>query len=456
MSDISLHLSGEGWKNRSNADLVKVSLRALKAAISAADPRGLIRRSVKLSDDGRLAIGSLSLRPSDFRRILVIGGGKASALMAAEVERLLGASITGGVVIIPDYQKKYRLERILLRRASHPLPGRAGLKGVEEMLELVSHPSKDDLIFCLISGGGSALMTAPRIGITLHDKMMTTKLLLASGAPIEEINAVRKHLSEIKGGRLAAKLYPAKVVSFILSDVVGDRIDTVASGPTAPDETTFLDARRVIKTYGLMRRAPSVVRSLIEKGVDGKVEETPKRESRVFRDVHNIVIGSNLLARNAASEYLAQRGFRTVALRGELKGEARIAGAALARRLLRGNPRVPTAFVTGGETTVNVKGRGGGGRDQEAALAAAMALSMSKGTLLATLATDGIDGPTDAAGAIVDGTTVERARKVGLDAYRCLERNDSYTLLRKLGDLLVSGPTGTGVNDIFIAMSAGS
>jgi glycerate-2-kinase len=405
-----------------------------------------------------LEIGTLSFKLSEFRRVLVIGGGKATSGMALETEQILDGWITGGSVNIPAYTKPWpKSKKINFNPAPHPIPSEDGVRGVKNMLRLVGQPSEDDLVICLISGGGSALMPLPSTRILLSDKQNTTNLLLKSGAKIDEINAVRKHLSDLKGGRLAEELYPATVLSLIISDVVGDKLDSIASGPTVPDDTTYADTFTILQERRLWRSVPSSVRKRIQRGKEGKLPETPKRGSRIFKRVHNVLVGTNKESCQAAAKVLEKRGYHSLILSTRLQGEARevgkkLAGICISIRENQLPVAPPAAVVAGGETTVTVRGKGRGGRNQELVLSAASSIRGIPGILVASIGTDGVDGPTDAAGAVVDGTTVERGFKKGMDTDTFLRENDSYSLFNKLDDLIVTGPTGTNVNDIVIAI----
>lgn len=426
-------------------------MSAFRAALVAADPAKLVRRSVKL-DGEILRVGRLKIPLDGFRRVFVLGGGKATGAMAMEVERLLGGRITDGVVNVPDYLPLPRLGRISAHPSTHPYPTLKGVEGVREMIKLADISREEDLFLCLFSGGGSSLMPSPAEGVSLEDKVATTKLLLKSGADIGEMNVVRRHLSSFKGGRLAERLRSSTVVSLVISDVPGDRFDTVSSGPTAPDSSTFAQARKVLGKYHIWNKVPASVRALISQGERGEIPETPKPRSLIFRRVHNILIGSNKNARVAAYRHLTARGIPTRLHRGFYQGEAAKVGESLASELLRG-PKGPRALVAGGEATVVVMGEGKGGRDQELVLSAARLLRGRGPATFAALATDGIDGPTEAAGAIADDTTVDRGLGLGLNPDRAIYDNDSNSYFRKLGGLLVTGPTGTNVNDIVIAFS---
>jgi len=323
------------------------------------------------------------------------------------------------------------------------------------MLELVSQAEEKDLVICLLSGGGSSLMPQPCKGVSLRDKRKVTDALLKSGATINEINTVRKHISAIKGGWLAKRAYPATVVNLILSDVVGDPLDSIASGPTVPDPTTFQDAIEVLKRYGLWTKVPVSVRKALLDGEKGLTPETPKAGDEVFRRVHNVVVGNTLTATSAAHGSFKKAGLNASLLTSFLEGQARDVGtvlASVAKEVIKsGNPvPKPAGVVAGGETTVTVVGKGKGGRNQEIALGAALKIGGLDGVVVASMSTDGVDGPTDAAGALVDGKTMIRARRLGLDSRAFLAENDSYTFFSRLGDLLFTGPTGTNVCDVSV------
>ncbi len=433
-------------------------LEALEKGLRAADPGTFVRKKVRLKGH-HLYAGSQSFDLSSYDRVLVIGGGKASPGRAFEIERILGDRSTTGIVNVPhNLRAKTRSRNIVFHTATHPLPAESGVSGVEKMLELVGRASRRDLIICVLSGGGSALMPLPAPGLTIEDEQKATKLLLKVGARIDEINAVRRHLSAIKGGRLAERLFPATVLSLIISDVVGNKVENIASGPTAPDTSTYADARRILSKYQLGKIVPASVRRMLEKGNAGFLRETPKPGSRAFEKVYNLVVGSNRESCVAVAQFLRLKGYRTLVLSTRLQGEARHVGTVLAGILLEVNGtrlsiRSPFAFVTGGETTVAVKGRGVGGRNQELVLSAALEMLGLRRAAMASMATDGIDGPTPAAGALADGETVERGLERKLDAERFLERNDSFNFFHKLDDLIITGPTGTNVNDLVVAAS---
>ncbi|MCS7287235.1 MAG: glycerate kinase [Anaerolineae bacterium] len=425
----------------------------INAALKAVDPAEAIRKVVKREND-KLIVADRIYDLSYFQRIIVVGGGKAGAPMAAAVEEVLGERITGGWV---NVKEGYILEpfpaRIYINQAGHPTPNEAGFEGAKKIMEMVSGLGERDMVITLISGGGSALMPLPAEGITLEDKKLATSLLLRCGATINEMNALRKHISAIKGGQLAKAAYPATIISLILSDVVGSPLDTIASGPTAPDPTTFSDAWKVLEKYGILTEMPQSIVERLQRGMKGEIPETPKPGDPVFDRVQNVIIADNYIAATAALEEARRWGFNALLLTTFLEGEAREIGkavAALGKEIaLRGIPIPPPAcLILGGETTVTIKGKGKGGRNQELALAAAIALEGWDEITIVTLATDGTDGPTDAAGAIVDGTTVRRGLEKGLSPLAYLQDNDSYTFFKALGDLLVTGPTNTNVNDL--------
>jgi glycerate 2-kinase len=433
---------------------------ALREALKAADPYAILNQKLSLAGD-ELKVDSLTFDLSRFERVLVIGGGKASGKMAAAVERILGARITGGFVNIPDnLRPRPRCRHIKLHGASHPIPGEEGVEGVETMLKLVGNPTERDLVICLISGGGSALLPLPAEGVLLGDVRKATHLLVRSGAEISEINTVRKHVSAVKGGRLAQRLYPASVLSLIISDVVGDELDVIASGPTAADTTTYADAEAVLRKHGLWKKVPLGIRTAIEGGVAGVTEETPKEGSKVFERVHNVLIANSLQSCHAAADMLRERGYSTLVLSTMISGEAKeigkLLGGVVRGMAMNGLPLQPPAcVVAGGETTVAVRGDGRGGRNQELVLSAAIEIAGLEGAYVASMGTDGTDGLTTAAGALADGGMIPRARKLGLDAAAFMGNNDSHSFFRRVGGLIVTGPTETNVNDIMIAMARG-
>ena len=427
------------------------ALDVLAAALVAVDPETAVRRFLQRDGD-QLRVEGRVYDLRRYRRVLVVGAGKAGAAMARAVEGVLGDRVAAGVVNVKDGYTA-PTERVRLVEAGHPIPDERGVAGARQMAELLRDAGPDDLVLCLISGGGSALMELPPEGLALADLQRLTDVLLRSGATINEMNAVRKHLSLIKGGGLARLAHPATVVALILSDVVGNPLDVVASGPTVPDTATYADAVAVLDRRQLWDQVPATIADRLRAGQAGRLPETPKPGDPIFESVQNVVVASNELAALAAVERAEELGFRTLLLSTYVEGEAREVGkvfAAVARELAtagRPLPR-PACVVAGGETTVTVRGSGKGGRNQELALSAALALGGLRDVLVVAAATDGTDGPTDAAGALVDGTTVERALALGLDPYAHLADNDAYHFFARLGDLLVTGPTNTNVNDL--------
>jgi len=420
--------------------LRRVARAIVRAAIEAANPARAVERALeKLSVDR-------------YERIIVVGAGKASAEMARAAERALGRRISAGL-INTKYGHLAKLKRIELNECGHPVPDQNGVEGARRIAALAAGAGPRDLVLALISGGGSALLPLPAEPVMLEEKQTTTRLLLACGATIHEINAVRKHLSAIKGGQLARLAAPATVVALLLSDVVGDPLDVIGSGPCAPDASTFADAWTVITKYGLETKVPVSVRERLT----GATEETPKAGDACFARVRNEIVGSNRLAVDAAARAAREAGFRPLVLSTTIEGETRDVAAmhaAIAREVLAtGRPaRRPLCLISGGETTVTIHGEGLGGRNQEFALAGAIALSGLNGVLIASAGTDGTDGPTDAAGAWADGATLERAAALGLSAKQFLARNDSYHFFEPLGDLIKTGPTGTNVMDIRLVL----
>ena len=434
------------------------AITVLEAALNSVDPYKAVLNNLKIVD-GKLRVGNFKASLDDLRKIVVIGGGKAGGAMAEAVESVLGDRVSGGCVnVLQGTEFRYNLKKIRLQGASHPIPNNDGVRGVAEMLMLISSMREKDLVICLISGGGSALMPYPAEGISLEDKQDVTSRLLMKGATIDDLNAVRKHLSAIKGGQLARRCYPTRVVSLILSDVVGDPLDTIASGPTSPDTTTFRNAVDVLKKYKLWDDICSQVRERLEYGVKKVIVETPKPGDEIFNHVTNIIVGNNSIAAESAVEAAKALGYNSLIVSTMFEGEAAEVGtvlAGIARELAaKGRPlKPPAAIIVGGETTVNVRGSGRGGRNQELALSLARRITGLK-AVAASLATDGIDGPTEASGAIVDGETSTKASEAGLSIEKFLAENDSYSFFERIGDMIVTGPTGTNVNDLVLIITS--
>lgn len=452
-------------------------MEVLNAALQAVDPYLAVLNALR----------SQPLVEATTGKVYVIGAGKAGAAMAQAAQDFLGERIAEGLVLVKDevgmfeepalseakgskvgnYQppnlSTFQPSNLQLatRPASHPVPDERGVEGTAHILRIADRAGEDDLVICLISGGGSALLVSPAEGISLDDIQTTTQLLLRSGAAINELNAVRKHLSQVSGGQLVRRASPARVVSLILSDVVGSPLDVIASGPTAPDPTTYGDALAVVEHYGLLERLPASVISRLRKGVSGlnwakpkNLPETPKPGDPVFDKVSNCVVAGNVVAVEAAASRAGAMGFNTIIMSTYLEGEAREAGtmlAGIAKEIAaHGRPaQRPACVLFGGETTVTVRGSGSGGRNTELALGAALALDgLGPDLAVVSFATDGGDGNSPCAGAIADGTTIDRAKSLGLDARAALANNDSYTFWHSLGDAIITGPTGTNVNDV--------
>jgi len=433
------------------ARLRKDALKIFRAGLRAVDSAGAVKRHV-LRRGNILTVGPRSYNLKNYDGIYVVGAGKASAAMARPLEKVLGDRLRSGIINVKSGYIR-PLRRIAVNEAGHPVPDQAGQRGTRQIIKLLSRTGKKDLVFVLISGGGSALLPAPAPGLTLEDKRQTTQRLLESGAAIQEINAVRKHISAIKGGRLARLAYPSSLITLILSDVIGDSLESIASGPTVPDRTTFSDCLRILNKYGITGKVPPAVLDHLKRGTQGKVEETPKMNDPAFIRTQSLIVGNNMQAVLAANKKAKALGYNSLVLSTAIQGETQeiaLMHAALAREVLAsGHPvRRPACLISGGETTVTVRGWGLGGRNQEFALAAAIAIDGLTDVLILSGGTDGTDGPTDAAGAIADGTTAARARALGMESERYLRENDSYNFFQPLGDLLVTGPTFTNVMDL--------
>ena len=425
------------------------------AGVKAADPRRILSPVVSLRRNV-LRVGRREFPLSPDQRILVGGAGKASAAMAANLEKILGPRITDGCINV-KYGHGERLRFIRIQEAGHPLPDEKGLQGSKEILNLLSQATERDLVIFLISGGGSALMPYPVPGISLEEKQQVTQLLLRCGATIQEVNAIRKHLSLLKGGGLAKRVFPATLITLILSDVIGDPLDAIASGPTVPDPTTFADCAAILDRYALWEKIPPSVAEHFQEGLKGRREETLKPGDPIFQKVTNLVVGNNFQSVKAAQEKARSLGYRPLILSSLVEGETREVAkvhAAIAKEvLLSGNPLpTPACILSGGETTVTLVGNGKGGRNQEFVLAAAIEIAGWKDIVILSAGTDGTDGPTDAAGAIADGETLARAEEMGMKARDYLRENNSYPFFEKLQDLLLTGPTGTNVMDLRIML----
>jgi len=426
-----------------------------QAALRAVEPGAAIRRHMRCEDD-RLHIADHTYDLRQYDGLYVIGVGKAGAAMARAMEELLGDRLRGGHVIV-KYGHGGPVKRVILHEAGHPIPDEAGVRATHTVIDFVSTRGPRDLVLGLLSGGGSALSPAPIEGITLAEKQEVTRLLLACGATIHEINAVRKHISQIKGGQLARLACPATLIALVLSDVVGDALDVIASGPTVPDTSTFADCQEILRKYRLFDTIPVSIRRHLEAGLSGTVPETPKPGDAVFDRTQTVIIGRNLQALEAAGREATALGYQTLILSSAIEGETREVAkvhAGIAKEVLASEHPIaaPACILSGGETTVTLRGEGKGGRNQEFALALALNIDNMAGIAALSAGTDGTDGPTDAAGAVVDWTTCTRAAQQGLQPRQALEHNDAYPFFSRLGDLLITGPTHTNVMDVRIML----
>jgi hydroxypyruvate reductase len=419
-----------------------------RQVLAAAEPGRLLRAALSV-ENGLLRAGPFTVELATLARLLVLGCGKAGGAMAQATEAILGDRITDGFAVVKDGYVR-PTTRIQLAEARHPVPDARGEAAASRLLAMASAAAERDLILFLVSGGGSALTPAPAPPVTLEEKQAVTRALLGAGAPIGELNAVRKHLSRIKGGQLARAASPAHVVTLALSDVIGDPLDVIASGPTAPDPTTFDQALEIIERRIGIDAAPHSVVERLRAGTRGAIAETPKPGDPLFERVANVVIGNNDVVADAAIRAATRLGWRPQLVTCALEGEARDAAVTLVREARSTAPG--TCLLASGETTVTVRGRGRGGRCQEFALAAAVEIRGTPDIVVLAAGTDGTDGPTDAAGAIVDGDTVMRARANGVDPSRALANNDAYTVLRVTGDLLITGPTNTNLLDLYLVL----
>jgi hydroxypyruvate reductase len=430
------------------------------AALAAVDPRNAVLKAIRV-DGGNLLVGDAAYDLDAYERVIVVGAGKATARMALAIESLLGNRLAAGLIVV-KYGHTAALSIIEQAEAAHPVPDENGVVAAHSILNMLHAADEKTLVICLLSGGASALLAAPVEGVTLHDKQDTTRLLLNAGATINELNAVRKHLSAVKGGRLAQAAYPAQMITLILSDVIGDPPDVIASGPTAADGSTFADAWAVIVKYDLQAGLPANVASHLQRGIAGTIPETVKENDPCLTNTLNVIVASLRQALAAAQEQAVQLGFATHILFDGLQGEAREAASLLARsaraELDAMEPGTCHCLLSGGETTVTVRGNGMGGRNQELALAFALEIEGWSGVSLLSAGTDGSDGPNDAAGALVDGGTAAQARSAGIDPRRYLDDNDSYNFFQSYDAAtdarshLKTGPTGTNVMDIQIVL----
>jgi glycerate 2-kinase len=428
--------------------------KLLIRGLAAVNARTAVCRAISRSGD-ELSIGRRRYDLRRYERVVVAGAGKATAPMAQAVEQQLGPRLDGGLVVV-KYGHRLPTKRIIVAEAGHPVPDQSGQRAAARLCAMAAELGRHDLLIVLLSGGASSLLPGPVLGVTLSDKQRTTRELLRCGASIQDINTVRKHLSRVKGGRLA-ELTKATVVTLILSDVLGDDLSAIASGPTAPDPTTYKEAVGVLKRYRIWRTVPQRVRQHLDRGCQRLVSETPKPGTSLFRRVYHHVIGNNATAVTAVARAAREAGFRTLVHTPALTNEAREAGkqfGAIARDIARAGKPIqrPCCVVVGGETTVTVTGKGKGGRAQEFAAAAALEIAGLANVWVVAIGTDGTDGPTDAAGAVVDGDTVTRAQRRSVDLEGALKRHNTYPALKRLHQLITTGPTGTNVNDLYLLL----
>ena len=433
------------------------SIQIIEEAIRSVNPYSALQEFINVEND-ILRINETTIDLNNIDKIIVVGGGKASIPMAEALEDILHNRITHGIVnTIHEVANQGDLKLIKVNGAAHPIPDKSGVKGVRSMLKMVSTLNENDLVFTLISGGGSSLMPLPADNIRLEEIQIVTDKLLRAGATINELNSVRKHLSAFKGGQLARKIFPARTIGLILSDVIGDPLDTIASGPTAPDDSFFKDAVNVLRKYDLWNQIPENVKKRLEMGVDGMIVETPKTGDKIFERVENFIVANNLTAAEAGATKASEIGYNVQVLSTFIEGEARQLGlflGGISKGLIyNGNPLpTPAAIIMGGETTVKVSGNGKGGRNQEVVLSSIKMIEGLK-TLIASVGTDGIDGPTEAAGAIADGQTFSKTKSMKLDPLLYLNNNDSFSFFEEISDLIITGPTRTNVNDLSIILA---
>ncbi|MDZ7266286.1 MAG: glycerate kinase [candidate division KSB1 bacterium] len=427
------------------------------AGLSAVDPERAVLRALR-RDGALLHLAGETFDLNKFNRVLVLGAGKASPAMAAAVESRLADRIADGLIVTKDGHGR-PLQKCQVVEAGHPVPDSRGEQAARKLLQLAETAQINDLVICLISGGGSALLPLPAGEITLADEQQVTALLLSHGVTIHETNTVRKHISRLKGGQLAAAVYPATLVTLVVSDVIGDPLDIIASGPTVPDPSKFSDAERVLVLYGVWPKLPARVRDYITAGCRGHVPETPKPGDPIFTKNLAHIVACNADAISACERHARSLGYNTMVLSHRVQGEAREIGrfyAALLHHVVdAGQPiAAPACILAGGETTVTLRNPGGkGGRNQEMALSVALDIDGLPNCVFLSAGTDGTDGPTDAAGAFADGWTIAHARTRGMRFFSSyLRDNDSYNFFNQLGDLFITGPTGTNVMDVQIML----
>lgn len=425
-----------------------------KAAVQSVLPGKMIQDQVSVSDS-TLVISNLQFSLNDIDCIYIIGAGKASALMAKEIESILGKHITEGHVVV-KYGHSCELKHSKVTEAGHPIPDNNSVMAAGRILEIANKATANDIVICLLSGGGSALLTDCPDDITMAEIIILNNLLLKTGADIKEINTVRKHLSKVKGGQLAKAVSPATLIGLILSDVVGDSIDVIASGPTAHDSTTYEDAMTVLTKYNLLQEIPLSIINYLKKGIEGLYPDTPDADSEYFNNTYNFIIGSNKIALQAAYNESSALGLHSIIITDKLEGDSVKAADYMIETALKiqkdESIQKPVCLLFGGETTIRINGNGTGGRNQHLALHAALMLKDKKGITLLSAGTDGNDGPTNAAGAIVDSTTNEIALQLNLNIEKYLQEFNSFHFFQKAGGHIITGPTMTNVMDVMIVI----
>ena len=456
--------------DKNQLTLREIGLQALEKSISAVKPENLMEKSIKIHNN-KLFIENDEYDLRKFKKIYIIGGGKATAEMALSLERFL-TSLKDieyeGIINIPkdkEKQESFKKSKISINFASHPIPNESGLKGTKSMMEIIEKSNKNDLFFCLISGGGSALLSLPKNGISLQDLQRVNSLLLASGASINEINTIRKHLSDFKGGNLVKKLYnssEATLISLIISDVVGDILDSIASGPTVPDKTTFKDALDIVKKYNLLEKIPNSVKEHLEKGLSDKKLQNPKANDLCFTNVHNYLIGSVTSAVHEIKSFLKNQGFKVQYFSANVTGEAREFGKSLYPIIsqqvednLNQKKAEKITLIGSGELTVTIKGEGIGGRNQEMLLSYLNYIKdreFNYNFLIISVNLDGIEGNSKAMGALIDNYALEQMISKNIDTEKFLANNDSNSFFKELGTEIITGPTGCNVNDLILIL----
>lgn len=430
-------------------DIKQIFLSGIESVL----PDKLIKSQVRLSDN-ILSIQNYSFYLPDFENIFVIGAGKATALMAKEIESILGNYISAGHIVV-KYQHKCALNIIEITEAGHPLPDENGREAAQRILTIAKQAGSHDLVICLFSGGASALLADCPDEISLSDLITTNDLLIKIGASIQEINTVRKHISKLKGGQLAKAIYPAQTVSLILSDVIGDRLDVIASGPTYPDPTTFSEAYEILKKYELTEKVPLSVVQYLKRGIVGEIPETPKSDDSIFSEVYNIIIGNNKMALETAGHKAKELGYQAHVITDNLQGNIEETANFILSTIeifKKKEHKTPVCLLFGGEPIVKVTGDGLGGRNQHLALYLATKLENMPGITILCGGTDGTDGPTDAAGAIVDASTIQTAKEKNIFPMDYFKKSDAYHFFKQVGGHLITGSTKTNVMDMIIAI----